>query len=118
MRLLKVMNLLTVDEPARSERDTIQIGGLTWRDIKVGIAEGNFDAFSFIEKLNKEDLEIYQKLNANEDPQEEETYRLVAQNKKVILIQKQVLEQFLEIFRNCYKKEYQYAYQRFGIMQN
>ena len=110
------MNLLTVDEPEQSERDKIVIGGLTWRDIKVGIAEGDFDAFSFIEKLNKEDLEMYQKLNSNEDPEEEETHELVARNKKVILIQKQILEQFLEIFRNCYKKEYQYAYQRFGIM--
>ena len=43
---------------------------MTWKEIKVGINMGDFDASVFIEKLDKADLEMYQKLNSDENSEE------------------------------------------------
>jgi len=33
-------------------------------------------------------------------------------------VQRQLLSRFLEIYKNGYKKQYQYAYQKIGVMQS
>ena len=61
---------------------------------------------------------MYQKLNSDENSEEDNRFKTIAKNRKILQVQKHVLDKFLDIYKNHYKKEYQYAYQRFGIMQN
>lgn len=71
------MNLL-IEEETSGDDDSIMIADTTWKEIKVGIAVGDFDASNFIDKLDKIDLEMYQKLNSKEDLEEEKRFRVCA----------------------------------------
>ena len=47
---------------------------------------GDFDASVFIEKLDKSDLEMYQKLNSDDSPSEDNRFKTIAKNRKVLLV--------------------------------